>query len=107
MGNPENAVAAAELYLFGHSSGGCAVLAAALKLGGLVKGIYIYEPINVDPSTMRCAPFAAMCAQCPLCGQGGRALSVSLGWKPQSHVHITPAEQPHLDRTLPLPFRDP
>ena len=45
----------AELYLFGHSSGGCAVLAAALKLGDRVKGLYIYEPINVDPETMRYA----------------------------------------------------
>lgn len=42
-----------ELYLFGHSSGGCAALAAALKLGDAVKGLYIYEPINVDPYTMR------------------------------------------------------
>jgi pimeloyl-ACP methyl ester carboxylesterase len=43
----------AELYLFGHSSGGCAVLAAALKLGQAVKGFYIYEPINVDSKTIR------------------------------------------------------
>lgn len=44
-----------ELYLFGHSSGGCAVLAAALKLRQVVKGIYIYEPINVDSKTIRLA----------------------------------------------------
>ena len=38
-------------YLFGHSSGACLVLEAALKLGGKVAGIALYDPpYNDDPA---------------------------------------------------------
>jgi pimeloyl-ACP methyl ester carboxylesterase len=37
-------------YLFGHSSGACLVLESALKLGGKVAGIALYDPpYNDDP----------------------------------------------------------
>lgn len=43
----------ADFYLFGHSSGGCAVLAALLRLGSRVKAAYIYEPVTVSPNILR------------------------------------------------------
>ena len=37
----------------GHSSGGCAVLAAIPKLKGAVRAAYIYEPVTIDPIKLR------------------------------------------------------
>jgi pimeloyl-ACP methyl ester carboxylesterase len=41
-------------YLFGHSSGGCLALEAAVRLGGKVAGLAMYEPpYNDDPAAQR------------------------------------------------------
>ena len=41
-------------YIFGHSSGGCLALEAAVKLGGKVAGLAMYEPpYNDDPAAQR------------------------------------------------------
>jgi pimeloyl-ACP methyl ester carboxylesterase len=41
-------------YLFGHSSGACLALAAAVRLGGQVTGLAMYDaPYNDDPAARR------------------------------------------------------
>ena len=42
--------------MFGHSAGGCAILAALLRLRSRVRAAYIFEPVTVDPAILRYLP---------------------------------------------------